>query len=98
MHAVRCDLRSHYISMMRDRCVVNMSGTARGPCRLPLGSLHLVKGWFFDEGRIAGRAERHHIPGLQKQVQLVDRDFSASRPNEVWVADLWAGETRDMRR
>jgi len=69
----------------------------RVPPRSPW-PLHSVKGWIFDEGRIAGRAERHRIPGLQKQVQLADRDFSASGPNEVWVADLWARETRDMRR
>ena len=30
MKAARYDLRSHYRSMMRDRCDVNMSGIARG--------------------------------------------------------------------
>ncbi len=74
------------------------AGGGAGTTPAPPWPLDSVKGWIFDEGRIAGRAERHRIPGLQKQVQLADRDFSASGPNEVWVADLWARETRDMRR
>src|SRR5438552_16286775 len=43
MNAVRGGLRSHYISLMRDRCVVNTSGIARRvevrhvPTRVGLG-------------------------------------------------------------
>jgi len=30
----------------------------------------------------------HAVDGLERPADLVDRDFSASRPNELWVSDL----------
>jgi transposase InsO family protein len=30
----------------------------------------------------------HSVEGTERPLDLVDRDFSASRPNELWVSDL----------
>jgi transposase InsO family protein len=42
------------------------------------------------QGAVRGRAFKTTIPddAAMRPPDLVDRDFSASRPNELWVADL----------
>lgn len=42
-------------------------------------------------GAVRGRTyavTTHSIDGAQRPLDLVERDFSASRPNELWVSDL----------
>jgi putative transposase len=43
------------------------------------------------EGAVRGRMFKvttHSVGGAERPLDLVDRDFSASRPNELWVSDL----------
>ena len=42
-------------------------------------------------GIVRGRSFRvttHSVDGAERPLDLVDRDFTASRPNELWVSDL----------
>mgnify|MGYP003650218002 CR=1 FL=1 len=42
-------------------------------------------------GAVRGRMFKittHSVDGAERPLDLVDRDFSASRPNELWVSDL----------
>jgi transposase InsO family protein len=42
-------------------------------------------------GAVRGRGFKvttHAAPGVERPLDLVDRDFSAGRPNELWVSDL----------
>ena len=42
-------------------------------------------------GVVRGRSFRvttHSVDGAERPLDLVDRDFTASRPNELWVSDL----------
>ena len=42
-------------------------------------------------GAVRGRSFRvttHSVDGAERPLDLVDRDFTASRPNELWVSDL----------
>ena len=43
------------------------------------------------QGAVRGRMFKvttHSIDGAERPLDLVDRDFSATRPNELWVSDL----------
>lgn len=48
-----------------------------------MGELHL-------RGAVRGKTRRTTVPdeAAPRPADLVCRDFSASRPNELWVADL----------
>ena len=42
-------------------------------------------------GAVRGRSFKvttHAVDGIERPLDLVDRDFTASRPNELWVSDL----------
>ena len=46
-----------------------------------MGLRGAVRGWTF-------KVTTHAADGAQRPLDLVDRDFAASRPNELWVSDL----------